>query len=106
MNLSQIKKLLKYVFSAKLLEDEINLTKSARMTEEEVIEVTKNYVQELIPSDEVGRYIGLKEVKKKLVWSVRYAPISEDGLPCKSGHTILYIDDETGKLVKKIISPY
>lgn len=107
MSLSKIKNLLKSVFPAKLLEDEVDLTKSARMTEDDVIKLAEqHYIQNLTNSDKVGRYIGIKEKKNKLVWSVRYAPISEDGLPCKSGHAILYIDDETGELIEEIISPY
>lgn len=102
MNLSQIKKLLKYIFPAKLLEDEINLAESAQMSEADVFELVEQFHEN---SDKVRRTIGISKEKNKLIWSVGYFPVDENDFPCKGGHTIFRVSDKTGKIIEKIICP-
>lgn len=103
MNLSKIKKFLKSLFWAKFLDEDPNLSDLARMSEADVLRVVEQFYEN---SDKVRRTIGISKEKNNLIWSVGYAPVDENGFPCKGGHTILYIDDETGKLIEKITSPY
>lgn len=107
MSFQDFKKLLNSIFPAELIKDDPDLTKSARMSEKEVAEIAQLYYENYRESSaNVGQYIDLSMKREKLVWSIRYAPVDEDGFPTKSGHVIFEIDDEKGEVTDKFFSPY
>jgi hypothetical protein len=107
MNFQTFKENLKRIFPAKLLDDEVNLKVLAELSEEDVIRIAQEYIGiDKFYTENTSRNISLALEDDKLVWHVRFAPTSKDGLPVKGGHTILVISDKTKRVIQVFNSPY
>lgn len=107
MDVQQFKETLRKIFPAELLEDEVDLRKSAQMSEKEVIQIAEEQFK--INEDSahfLSRNISLVEDGENLLWRVRFAPTSDDGLPVKGGHLIVVISDKTKGVLEIFNSPY
>lgn len=89
-------------------EDDIDFKESARMSEDEIIEIAESIFTDKpnYCAERIGRYVGIELRKGKLIWTVRYALVDKDGLPTRSGHTIYEIDDEIGEIIKTFYAPH
>ncbi len=75
------------------------------LSEEAVRHISKTYAANIgwTPESLIQNQPLVKHEKAKIIWEVFFKPKTEDNLPLKGGHLILYIDDETGDVIKKVI---
>lgn len=90
-----------------MLEGEENpeIKTRAKLSEEEVLEIAGTRAKEegWFEKDMVIPPTLSERLEKKLTWRVFFKDLPEDGLPVRGGHMILFIDDETGEVVKKVV---
>ncbi len=108
MDIQRFKETLRNIFPARLLEDDIDLKKSATMSEEEVIQIAEERyeVSGHLTTENTSRSVILVKEGGHLLWRVRFAPICDDGFPVKGGHLIIVISDTTKRVIQTFNSPY
>lgn len=83
--------------------DDPKLIAKVKLSEKEVSEIARLCGESEGWSAKTMRSPHLVIEKGKLVWRVRFASVDENNLPLRGGHLILFIDDETGDLIEKVI---
>jgi hypothetical protein len=93
------------LFSKEASDKTPELNAKVRLSEQEVKELSQTYATKIdwISENVIQTQPQIKYENNKIIWEIFFNPKMPDNLPVKGGHLILYIDDETGNLLKKVI---
>ncbi len=99
--MKELKKAFKFIYY-NLIKKESDLKSAARFTEEEVAETARRYAAGLgWVSDFTQNLPHLSYEEEKLIWNVFFLP-TQGGLIVRGGCLRIYVDDETGEVIRKL----
>ena len=85
-----------------LFSNESSLKEEAKLSEKEAAETARRYAAGIGWISDFTQNVPHIMYEEKLVWDVFFSP-TQDGLPVRGGCLRIYIDNETGEVINKVI---